>query len=428
MHTAYKSDILPGVTLTCINTDKFKTGCLSINLISGLSRETAAMNALLPRVLRRGSAQYPDMERITAALDDSYGARVDTMIRKKGELHCAGLFIDFPDDRYLPPGESALDKTVALAGGLLLSPDLQEGGLLRSDYVASERSNLIDDIRAGINDKRGYCLDRLIEEMCAGEPYAINRLGGEGEALEITPESLTAHYKNLFANSRAEVFYCGSAEPQRVGSALCSALRGLSFCGGVTAPKTEIILHPAESSPRRFTEVLDIAQGKLAVGFRLGKAMEEPNYPALMILNAIYGGGASSKLFLNLREKLSLCYYASSFIDKHKGVMIAASGVDFSNIGSALSELLKQLDQVKCGDVSDAELQTARRTVITAVKSAYDRPGGLLELYFDSSIAAFPYDPERLCEKVEAVGLDDIVEAASGVETDSIYVLRGHYV
>ena len=422
MHTAYKSQISPGVNLTCVQTDKFKTGCLSINLITSLSRDTAALSALLPRVLRRGCANLPDMDLIAAALDELYGARIEPIVRKKGEMHCIGLFADFPDDRFIPNG--VLEETSALLGDILLSPALDDG-LLHADYVESEKNNLIDDIRAGINDKRGYSVDRLLEEMCVGEAFGVNRLGDELKVQEITPQSLTAHYYDVIKNARVEVFYCGADTPARVEATLIPILKKLPARTSQQTLKTEVLLNPAQDEPRRFTEELDVSQGKLTIGFRLGHTMENPDYPALMVFNAVYGGNVTSKLFLNVREKLSLCYYASSMLEKHKGIMIVASGVEFSKFDEALDEILSQLEHVKNGEIEDWEMLSARRSVTTAIKSAMDRPAGLEDLYFDSSLAAVHYDPDKLCSSVEAVTLDMVIETASGIKTDSIYFLTG---
>jgi len=371
------------------------------------------------------------MERLSGALDELYGARVEPTVRKKGELHCIGFYADFPDDRYIPAGESVLERTAALMGGVMLSPVMKDG-LLLADYVESEKNNLIDDIRAAINDKRDYSTIRLIEEMCAGEAFAVRKLGGEEEARAITPESLTRHYYSIMADSRAEAFYCGSAEPERVASALRDALmsqhtalgQGAAPGQGVPAPKTQVLLYPKTDAPRRFTESLDVTQGKLAVGFRLGKAMERPNYPALMVFNSVYGGSVTSKLFLNVRERLSLCYYASSVIEKHKGLMIVASGVEFSNFDTALDEIFAQLEHVKNGKISEWELTSAKRYVITSIKAAMDRPGSLEDLYFDRTIAPVPYDPAELCDAIEAVTLDQVVESAAEINPDTIYTLR----
>ena len=428
MHTVHASLLSPGVNLTCVRTDKFKTGCLSINLISALRRDTAALNALFPRVLRRGSEGHPDMESIASALDELYGANIEPSVRKKGELHCAGFYADFPDDLYLPDGGNLLEKTVSLLGEMLFSPVMQ-GDCLRADYTEGEKKNLIDDIRAVINDKRSYATDRLLEEMCSREAFGINRLGREKEARDITQESLTSHYREQVANSSIEILYCGSAEPGRVESALRSALQRLPARTGAKLPGSEIILYPPPDSPRSITEELDVSQCKLAIGFRLGKAMAAaPDYPAMMVFNTIYGSGATSKLFRNVREKLALCYYASSAIDKHKGIMLVSSGIDYSNFGVALDEILAQLGHVKNGEISDWELLSAKRAVTTSIRSAMDQPSGLLELYFDSSVSAVRYDPLNLCEMIETVTLGRVVETASGSSKQPPKSSRTRYI
>jgi len=364
------------------------------------------------------------MERIAEALDESYGARIEPIVRKKGELHCVGFYADFPDDRFIPAGESVLEKTAGLVAGILLSPDTRDS-LLREDYVESEKKNLIDDIRASINDKRGYSIDRLLEEMCSDEAFGVSKLGDEAGANAITAKALSDYYRDLINTSRVEIFYCGSADTQRVRAALNPLLDGLPGRSGTEPPKTDVMLYPVASPARRFTETLDVTQGKLALGFRLGKAMKDPDYPALMVFNTLYGGGVTSKLFLNVRERLSLCYYASSMLEKHKGVMIVASGVEFSKFDIALDEILAQLGHVKNGDISEWELTSAKRAVITAIKAAMDRPAGLEDLYFDSVIAAVPYDPVALCDKVEAITVDRVIETAAEIEPDSIYFLAG---
>jgi len=424
LHKVFRDEITPGVTLTSIKTDKFKTGYLTINLISELTHETAAMSALLPRVLRRGSSRLPDMERISAALDELYGARIEPLIRKKGEMHCIGLFADFPDGRYIPGAADLLEETAALAGQILMSPYMQDG-TLSSDYVESEKANLIDDIRAAINDKRGYAIDRLLEEMCADEAYSVKKLGNEEGVREITASSLTAHYNKLLSESQIEVFYCGSAEHSRVLSAISTALSGLKQRKAEKLPETKIILSPKTKEPRRLTEKLDVSQGKLTIGFRLGQPMKNPDYPAMVVFNSLYGGSITSKLFLNVREKLSLCYYASSMLDKHKGVMLVASGVEFSKFETALEEIMHQLSEVKAGEISEWELTSAKRYVVTSIKSALDRLGGLEELYFDCRISAVAYDPVDICDEIENITHERIVQIASGVEPDLIYFLTG---
>ncbi|MDR1064741.1 MAG: insulinase family protein [Oscillospiraceae bacterium] len=419
-----KTALSPRARLTYAGTDKFKTSCLSVNLITPLRREDAAANALIPQVLRRGSAEHPDMESISRALDELYGARIECYLRKKGEYQCAGFYADFIDDDFAPGGERILERTASLLGEILLSPRTH-GGILFDEYVTGERANLIDEIRAAINDKRSYANDALLKNMCSDEAYGVNVLGGEAEAKAITAKSLTARYKQLLDTSRVEVIYCGSAEPERVELALRGALGGLPRSPAPALPETRVLLAPPAPEPRRFTERLDVTQGKLALGFRLGETMQKPDYAAMAVFNAAFGGSVSSKLFLNVREKLSLCYYASSSIEKHKGVMLVSSGVEFANFERAYDEILAQLDAIRSGDLSDWEFLSAKRAVVTTRLTALDSPGGIEGACFDNTIAGIEYTPEEFATLAEAVTRQSVIEIANNAILDSAYFMEG---
>jgi predicted Zn-dependent peptidase len=424
MQEVTRKQIMPDTHLTCVKTDKFKTCCLSLNLITKLDKETASKNALLPRVLLRGTSAHPDMESINNYLDELYGARVIPMVRKKGELHCIGFLADFIDDDFVPKSENILEKAAALLGELLLSPKTH-GGLLQADFVDSERKNLIDDIRAGINDKRSYSVDRLFELMCSDEAFGTNKLGSEHFAEGVTAAALTKHYRSVIASSRIEIFYCGAHEIDRVETAVRDALSALPRSGSEKLFGTDIRLHAKAKEPRLYTDRLEVNQGKLTLGFRLGNCMLSPNYAAFMVFNAVFGGSVTSKLFLNVREKLSLCYYASSFIEKHKGILAVTSGVEFTKFEEAKQEILAQLDAVGRGDISEWELLSARRAVITSIKSTMDKPNGLEELFFDQSVASIKITPDELAALADSVTLKEVAEIASCIELDTVYYLTG---
>jgi len=420
-----KINLSPGAKLTCIGTDKFKTGCMSVNLIIPLSRETAAKGALLPSVLRRGSAVYPDMEKIAEATDELYGARIEPIVRKKGELQSIGFYADFIDDDYVPAGETVLERVTELLGELLLRPK-QRAGTFLTDYVESERSNLVDRIRAAINDKRSYANSALLRNMCAGEAFGVDRLGDEETAAAITPQALSKFYRSVLETARVEVFYCGHADTKRVELAVRNMLGGLPRPEKKPAETTtNILLAPPSAEPREFREALDVSQGKLALGFRMGKTMLEPDYPALSVFNAAFGGSVTSKLFLNVRERLSLCYYASSTIERHKGVMVVSSGVEFKNFETARTEILAQLDAIRNGELSDWEFVSAKRAVLTAQLATLDRPAGLEEAVFDLNIAGIPYTPEELATLADTVSREKVIEIANSIELDSVYYLEG---
>ena len=307
-----RRELSPGVFFNYIHASKFKTGLLSAQLVTPLSEELASAGALLPAVLRRGTERYRDMRALSTALDLLYGAGLSYTVRKKGENQCLGFLTSFIDDAYAPAGERLLESAAELLGEVLLAPALEEGRF-RNDYVESEKVNLIDAIRSILDDKRDYADMRLIREMCRGERYGISRLGTEERVQEIGSGALFDFYQKLLGSARVELFYCGGAEEARVEEALRRALSALP-AGARTAPVSSE-RRSAPATPREITEVMDVTQGKLSMGFRAGT----DDAPAMMLANLIFGGYSNSRLFLNVREKLSLCYYASSGYHRSKG-------------------------------------------------------------------------------------------------------------
>lgn len=422
-----RKEILPGVFLTCLKTDKFKTGLLSLNLLTRLCRENAAKNALIPSVLRRGTAYYPDMESLSARLDELYGARLEPIVRKKGEIQTLGFWADFADDKFLPAGEPLLEAVSSLMGEMLLNPNTR-GGLFLPAYVESEKEKLLENIRGRINDKVGYSLQRMIELMCQTEDFAIDTMGTEDEAENISYVTLTRHYNELLAACPVEIFYCGSAEPVRVEQAMLDAL--------ITLPRgeldwdigTDIRMNALEAQPRVYTEELDVGQGKLAIGFRLGDCMEDPDPAALRILNAAFGGSASSKLFMNVREKLSLCYFASSGCNTAKGILYVISGIEAANYEAALAEIFAQLEALKQGDLSPEEFTAAKAAVVSDLLAASDSAGALEEFWLSQNLLGLEYGPEEMAALAEDVTVQDILSCAAGIECDTIYFLKGREV
>lgn len=417
-----RREIMQDVFLTYLPAQRFKTSRMTVQLIAPLQRETAAANALLPAVLRRGTVRCPDMESLSAALDTLYGANIDYTVRKKGERQCVGFAAGFIDDAFTPHGEKLLEPVSAMLGELLLDP-VTHGGRFLSSYVESEKANLIDAIRGLKNDKRDWADIRLMQEMCAGEPYSVLRLGDEETAGRITNQSLYVHGQELMASSRVEVIYCGSAEAQRVEDAVLTALAALPRGAQTALPEVQRIQAP--DTPRRIVETMDVTQGKLAMGVRTGIDAWDEDYPALMLLNAVYGGTTTSKLFLNVRERLSLCYYASSGLMKYKDVMLVSSGVEFSKVGQAQDEILAQLQACKDGGFTDDELEWARRSVVSTLMTTLDAQSRLEDYWLGQAAAGLTEAPDELAQRVERTTRAQVQAAAQKLTLDTVYFLKG---
>lgn len=419
-----RSEIMPGVFLSHLRSDKFKTACMSITLLTQLQRETASMNALIPFVLRRGTTSYNDIEKLSMRMDELYGTAIEPVVRRIGEIQCIGFYGSFPEPEYLPDGKALLGEAVSLMGQLLLSPATR-GGLLLPQYVESEKEKLAELIRSVINDKRSYALKRCIEEMCCFEDYAVGRFGGETECEGINYKKLSKHYKSLLRTSPVEVFYCGRAAQEVVEGAVHDALAVLPRGEINYELGTDVRMNTVEEKARTVVEELEVNQGKLVIGFRLGKCMEEPDIPAIYVFNSVFGGGTSSKLFKNVREKLSLCYYASSACVVKKGLMLVQCGIDFDKFDAAKDEIFAQLEAIRNGEITDEELDAAKRCVASDLRAMTDSQGELEGFWLSQALDGLEYGPMELAELIEDVSREDAAEIARSVECDMIYFLRG---
>ena len=413
-----RREIMQDVFLTYLPARKFKTSRLTVNLITGLERAGASANALLPAVLSRGTVRHPDMESLSAAMDTLYGATVDSVVRKKGERQCIGFAADFIDDAFTPHGERLLEPVAELMGEMLLEPLTRNGSFL-AEYVDSEKANLIDAIRSLRNDKRDWAEIRLMQEMCAGEPYSILRLGDEETAAKLNNHCLYRHSSTLLAGSRVEVLYCGSAERQRVEDAVLSALAALPRGAAASLPPVEQL--PPRETPRVVTEVMDVNQGKLALGYRC----TTEDVPAMILANLIFGGTSNSKLFMNVRERLSLCYYASSSYARSKGIMTVSSGVEQKDYDRAVEEITRQLTAVQNGDWEDWEQQGALQAMLSSLTSLPDSQSALENYYLGQIATDCDETPEQLARALREVTKERIMAAAQSARLDTVYFLHG---
>ena len=415
---ATRIQLADGVYLTYLPARKFKTSLLSAQFVTPLRQETASAWALLPAVLRRGTVTYPDLGALSAQLDRLYGASVEYTIRKKGENQCVGFVASFIDDSFAPEGEKLLEPSAELVGELICDP-VTERGRFESAYFESEKTNLIDAIRSQINDKRDYASARLLQEMCAGEPYGVGRLGDEKSAEKLQMKKLYAQYGELISTARLELIYIGSADLDRVRQALASAFATLPRDGirdiATAAP------HPARSQVRTVTEEMDVTQGKLGMGFACGSA----DYSALLLGNTLFGGSSNSKLFLNVREKMSLCYYASSAYHRQKGLITVSSGIEFADYQRAYDEILRQLEAVQKGELEDWELDGARSTLLNAYASMGDSQGKLENFYLGQAATGQSESPEDLAAQLRDVTAERVFQAMETVKLDTVYFLKG---
>ena len=415
-----RKEIAAGVFFNAISETKFKSNLISMRFIAPLDEKTAAKNALLFPVLLRGSTNFPDIGSIRREEESVYDTDISDGVYKRGDSQILEIRMSLLDNRFSIDGMNITDRAVRLLSDILFSP-LMENGAFLEEYVESEKQMLIDDIRAQINDKRRYAMQRLSEEMFSDDVFGVSELGTVESVDEITANALTNQYKELFSRARIEIFAVGRfdfASLRETFRTLFSSTKRSYIYQTETKP-----LQSAKPSVKTVYERQNISQGKLAMGFYTGVTVKDKNYTTMQLLNIIYGAGVTSKLFLNVREKLSLCYYCGSGENGQKGFLTVHSGIEFKNEKKAADEILAQLDEIKKGNISENELRDAKLALVDSAERIADSAYNMLNWYFACVMNGEMITPEEKCEKVRATTTDDIVKIAQNIRLDTYYFL-----
>lgn len=413
-------NLLPGVTLRHCRDARFKQGCLSFQLVRKMDKKEAAMNALLPSILLRGTQNCPDLRSITEHLDELYGASVSALVRRTGDYQATGLYCGFMDDRFALPGDQVLRPMLSFLEELLLDSPLEEGAFLTS-FVESEKKNLIATIESERNDKRAYANSQLLKILCDGDSFALPRMGETADVSAITPKTLYDHYRYILRTSPIEIFYVGSGDVAQVAALLMPLLNRLERNVEELPPQTA--LTPKEG--RDVVETMDVAQGKLCMGFTVPITNRCEDFAAMQVLNVIYGSGMTSKLFQNVREKMSLCYSIGSGFYGTKGIVLVNAGIDFDKEELTRSEVMRQLQLCRDGEITEAELRSGKEALLSSLRSTHDSPSAIEGFYSTAAMGGLIYSHAGYMEAVEAVTIADVVACAKKMQLHSTYFLKG---
>lgn len=412
--------LFPGITLRIFPDQRFKQNALSIQFIRPMCREEASLNALLPAVLLRGCRQAPDLRTITQKLDDLYGASISTQVRRIGDYQTTGLYCSFVSDRFTLSSDAVLAPLVEFLGRLLLDPVL-ENGVFSADFVESEKKNLISTIAAQLNDKRGYCASRLLEEMCREDSFGIPRLGKIQWVQTITPQALYTHYQKVLGESRVDLCYVGQGDPEEIEKLLKNLFAGV---------QRQYLALPAQTAfsaagGGEYRETMEIAQGKLAMGFTTPVTLRSDDYAAMQVCNLVFGGGQTSKLFMNVREKMSLCYDIGSSYHGSKGIITVNAGIAWDQEAVVRAEVLRQLEAVQQGAFTSEELNAAKQALIAGLRGIHDSAGSIENYYATAALSGFGLAPAAYIQKVEQVDAAAVVAMAKTLQPHTVYFLRG---
>ncbi|MEC0231503.1 EF-P 5-aminopentanol modification-associated protein YfmF [Paenibacillus alba] len=419
-HNQFERRTWNHIRLHVLPTDRFKTFAISVYIGRPLEEATVTNTALTPFVLRRGTELRPETKQFREHLDDLYGAGFGFDIYKRGDYQIVQMRMDIINDRFVKSAQSLLQQGLDFVGETLTRPAL-ENGHFRGKYVDSEKQTLQKRIESVINDKIRYAAERCIEEMCSDDPYRLHPLGKITDLDHINPEQLYEQYKQWLQTAPLDIYVVGNttlSEVEDIVKRAFSIERQEDVTYVTSAPRG------AAGEVKTVVERLDVNQGKLNMGLRTNLTYRDEKYPVALMYNGVLGGYPHSKLFINVREKASLAYYASSRFDGHKGILTIQSGIEMANYEKAVDIIRKQLTAMEQGDINEIELSQTRAMISNQLREIQDSAFELISFDFNAILSGKERTVPGLIEAVEQVDVAAIAEAAKRVQLDTIYFLR----
>ena len=415
-------EISNGVNFNAIKDERFKTGRISVTMFLPLDGKTASSYALLPFVLTNSCRKYPNFTSLNQKLADLYGASLFSDVSKIGDMQALTVSVSFLDDRFALDEENLSSQLTQLLCDILFDP-LLENGVFKKENVEQERRQLIELIDSEYNDKKILAKTRCEELMCEGEKFGISRLGDKETVSKLTSKDIFDAWKTVLKTARIEIMALGDLDEKSALDVFKNAFSRVKRENIVNC-ETQII-KTAQKVKEKYDN-MDIAQSKLVMGFRTYAALQDDEVMPARVAIALFGATPRSKLFLNVREKLSLCYYCSAKYDRNKGIMLVQSGVEKKNLEKAKDEILNQLDEIKKGNFTDTELDETKRSLANSYRTIGDFLSGLENFYLTQAFDDEFLPPKRFIEKMYKVSKDDVINAAKLIILDTVYALVGN--
>jgi len=411
-----------GSMLIAIETDKFKTEMLTVTMPLPLEQRTSRLCNLLFSTLKRGCRKYPDIASLSRHLDDLYDANIATMVTPTGENISAGFVCECLDSAYVKSGEDLLDGTLETLSEMLFSPLFTAEGIFFENTVEREKRNLCDSIRASDNDPRIHSFQLCRGMMFKGEPYGLRSSGTVEDIMAVSARELTDFHSEYLYSSLPVYIYVGRRDAENVGKLIS---RHFSSFGGSLTRLNDTIVKSASPTMRSIEEDMRVLQGKLTIGFRSDIGTTDDDVYASIVFNDIFGGSPSSKLFRNVREKMSLCYSCSSSLNFVKGALFVRSGISNENKDKVIGEVLSQFEEIKKGNVSDYELECSKKSIENYYRQVSDSAYGLESFYRTRQLAGIDVSVDEAIEKLREVTREDVVRVANRFGIDTCAFVRG---
>lgn len=410
--------IADGVYFSSITDKRYKKNLISVAFSTQLSEDTATENVIVPVLLTKCNSKLPTYKAFNNKMSRLYASGIGGTAGRQYDLQTISFGAYYLDDIYALSREKMTGIMTDILIDCLTSP-VTENDVFSEKFVELEKKTVIDNIETAINDKRSYAIERAMKTICKGEPASVCSYGTVEKAKLITPDSAYKAYRRMLETMPCEIICTGCSDFEGVAEKFAAAFEK---AGRHDIENTTIALSPVKTQTEEVTERLTVNQSKLVIGFK----SHSDDDAALVLLQKIFGGTTSSKLFRNVREKMSLCYYCSAARNDLKGIMLVNSGVENENIEKTKEAVIDQLEEIKNGNFTNEDINFAEMAIKNDFKSVADSAGNVSNWYFDCIRKNDIVTPEEKLGRYLGVSKERIIAAAKSMVLDSVYVLTGN--
>ena len=419
-------EIKRGIKTHMIQTNKFKTNLFAIFLSVPLNRQSVTQNALIPAVLRRGTANLKTQEEISIELENMYGATLDCGVEKTGDNQTLKFYLETLNDTFLPEQENLSKKAIELLLDVVFNP-LTENGNLKKEYVDSEKKTIKRLIEGKIDNKDMYAYNRCIEEMYKNKPYGLYKYGYIEDLDKIDEKNLYEAYKKLLDESKIDIFVSGNYGNDDIIDVINENIN----IKNLKPREDKHIINTEEKERKEKVEVQtiqepkDITQGKLVIGLDIDFYEPDSKY-AMCLYNVILGESATSKMFQNVREKAGLAYSARSTYVRQKNNIFIRAGIEIANYEKALNIIKEQLEDMKNGKFTDEDIENAKKYMVAGIKTVQDEQDSEITYYMGQELSGRLIYFEDYINKINAVTREQIDQIAKNININTIYFLKNN--
>ena len=413
------TQLAKGVSLHIRQTTQFKTVNFSVKWRRPLTTKDAAERTVLSNVLQHSNEKFKTSAAFRSYLDDLFGTVLYFDTTKRGNEHTLLLNVETVNDQYLA-NSNVLQEVLDLIHTVIFSPNLENGAFV-SSIVEREKEMVLERIHSIFDDKARYAQYRLMQILRPNHPASISANGTIETVKAVTPQSLKAAYDSMLQNDTVDIYVVGDIDVEEMTEKLRQVLAFGDRELHEKQLKTEI-----DTKPEEYTkEQQEMKQGKLHIGFSTPVYFGDPDFPKMQIFNGIFGGYAHSKLFMNVRERESLAYYASSSYSSQYGLVFVTSGIEPSNEKKAIDVINEQLKVMQNGEISDLELTQTKAMLTNQLKEALDSARGQIEIYDQYKDLNEAFTIDTWASRWQQVTKEDVEQMAKQVKQEAIYFLCG---